>query len=49
MTKNNQHRCTAIFTPTENQRYHCMLYEDHEEEHMWFITWGGEHEGDLKQ
>jgi hypothetical protein len=26
-----------------------MLAEDHDEEHMWFITWDPEHEGDLMQ
>ena len=49
MTKQNPHQCTSIFTPTENQRYQCMLPEDHEEEHMWFITWHVEHEGDIMQ
>lgn len=45
----NPHRCTSVFNPTEGQRYRCMLPEDHEEEHMWFITWHPEHEGDLLQ
>lgn len=35
MDENNSHRCVAVFTPAENQRYQCMLPEDHEEEqHM---------------
>ena len=45
----NPHRCTSVFNPTEGQRYRCMLPEDHEKEHMWFITWHPEHEGDLLQ
>lgn len=45
----NPHRCDSIFNPVENQRYRCMLPEGHEEEHIWFVTWHGEHEGDLMQ
>ena len=45
----NKHRCPAVFAPTENQKYQCMLPDGHEESHMWFVTWGGEHEGDVMQ
>lgn len=47
--ENNPHRCDSIFNPTEGQRYRCMLPIDHEGDHMWFVTWSGEHEGDLMQ
>lgn len=49
MAEKNPHQCTSVFTPTEGQRYRCMLPEGHEEEHRWFVTWYNEHEGDLRQ
>lgn len=49
MTDNNPHRCTSVFTPTKDQKYRCMLPENHKDEHMWFVTWTGEYEGDLMQ
>ena len=50
MNDKNPHRCDSVFNPTESQRYQCMLPMDHEEdEHMWYVTWTGEHEGDQMQ
>ncbi len=49
MNEDNPHRCDSIFNPSNNQRYRCMLPEDHEGEHMWSITWHPEHEGDHMQ
>lgn len=42
-------RCPAVYTPILNIKYQCMLYDGHDEDHMWYITWGGEHEGDLME
>lgn len=48
--KENPHQCDAVFSPSDNQSYRCMLAEGHdEEEHIWFITWTEEYSGDTLQ
>ena len=52
MTNNehNPHMCEAVQAPSRHMSYQCMLPKEHEDdEHMWYVTWTGEHEGDVME